>query len=113
MQSGSSRHPSGSLSRSLPFYSLPLVYLPLTTQAPHSLIPIPSTWLTPTQDMRALIVTTAANAGRDALNLTWDWLGDNFDALLTKLGGECSLRCAVVGAWSGVRRVGLPSSTMH
>ena len=104
-----SRHPFGSIWTS----GLPLVYVPLTTQAPHSLSPTHSTWLPPTQDMRALIVTTAASAGRDALSLTWDWLGDNFDALLTKLGGECSLRSAVVEAWSGVRRGGLPSSTMH
>lgn len=39
------------------------------------------------QDVRSLVVATAANAGRDALNLTWDWLGANFDAVLTKLGG--------------------------
>ncbi len=37
------------------------------------------------------MVTTAANAGRDALNLTWDWLGKNFDALLAKLGGALAL----------------------
>lgn len=55
------------------------------------------------QDMRALIVTTAANAGRDALNLTWDWLGDNFDALLTKLGGDFE---AAKSLASTVERVG-------
>ena len=40
------------------------------------------------QDVRSLVATTAANAGRDALSLTWTWLGDSFDAIFAKLGGE-------------------------
>ena len=39
------------------------------------------------QDVRSLSVTTAANAGHDALALTWAWLQQNVQALFEKLGG--------------------------
>lgn len=48
------------------------------------------------QDVRSLVVTTAGNAGRDALGLTWGWLGDSFDALFAKLGGARGLAAVVL-----------------
>ena len=56
--------------------------LPGLSPLPRRLPPTPCL-----QDVRSLIVTTAANAGHDALALTWAWLQQNVQALFEKLGG--------------------------
>lgn len=40
------------------------------------------------QDVRTLVVATAAHAGPEAARLTWDWFKTNWDRLHAKLGGD-------------------------